>query len=102
MKIGKSKNDTTRTVPRKVRWLAIAAGCLSGVTGSLLFGLVFSFFPAILILGAILQPHSRRWGRLLLSIGAVFLTAYVGLFIAPQALGAIMGLPLDHTFHAIG
>jgi hypothetical protein len=99
VKIGNFENYTTRAVPRKVRWLAIAAGCFSGVAGFLLYGLLFLFVPAILILGAILQPHSPRLGRWFLSVGALLLSVYVGLFLAPQAVGAIMGLPLDHTFH---
>jgi hypothetical protein len=102
VKIGVSDNDTGRAVPRKVRWLAIAAGCSSGVGGSLLFGPLFSFFPAVLILGGILQPHSPRLGRWLLWIGAVFSSAYVGLFVAPQAVGAIMGLSLDYTLQDWG
>ena len=89
MQIGKQSCHTAEIVPSKVRWLAIATGCISGISGSLLFGPLFFLFPSIQILGAIIQPYSPRSGRFLLSFGAFFLSFYTFLFLGPQAFGAL-------------
>lgn len=76
-------------VPGKVRWLAIAAGCVSGASGSLLSSPLFLLIPSILILGAILQPYSPRKGRWLMWVGTFFLSLYVGGFLAPLAIEVV-------------
>lgn len=89
MRIDEPSPHAAEIIPIRVRWLAIASGCFSGVSGSLLFGPLFILFPSIQILGAIIQPYSPRSGRLLLSFGAFFLSFYTFLFLGPQAFGAL-------------
>jgi hypothetical protein len=79
-------NKNLQTVPRKIRWLAIAAGVFSGVAGSLPFGPLFAIIPSLLILGAIIQPYTPRPGRWLLYLGAFVVSVYASLFLAPGAL----------------
>jgi hypothetical protein len=88
-------------MPSRVRWLAIAAGCISGTAGALLFGPLFFLFASVQILGAITQPHAPRSGRLLLSVGACLLSCYTFLFLGPQAFGAISMWPSDIDFNHI-
>lgn len=66
------------------RVIAIAAGCFSGAAGSLEYGPFFLIVPAVLVLGAIIQPWSTRPGRWLMWLGAFFLTLYEGAFFVPQ------------------
>ena len=73
-------------VPARTRWLAIAAGCVSGLAGSLPFGPLFAALPAILVFSAILQRWSPRPGRWLMWLGAFFLTLDVGVFFIPPVL----------------
>lgn len=61
-------------VTPKTRWLAIVTGCISGMTGALVFSPLFFFLPAILILGAAIQRWSPRPGRWLMWFGSLFLT----------------------------
>jgi hypothetical protein len=89
--IQESPYQSIEIIPVRVRWLAIAAGLLSGLGGSLLFGPLFLLVPSVQILGAVIQPYSPRPGRLLLSMGVLLLSGYAGLFLAPQAFGAILG-----------
>jgi hypothetical protein len=89
LQINEPLGRAAEIIPSRVRWLAIAAGCVSGTAGSLLFGPLFFLFASVQILGAIVQPHSPRSGRLLLSVGAFLLSFYTFLFLGPQAFGAI-------------
>ena len=82
-------SSNSETVPSKIRWLAIAAGVVSGIAGSLPFGPVYAFIPSLLILGAIIQPYIRRPGRWLLHVGALLVSFYVALFLLPAAVGII-------------
>jgi hypothetical protein len=72
------KRHAYQLVTPGTRRVAIIAGCLAGVTGSLASGPLFFFLPAILILGAILQRWSPRPGRWLMWLGAVLLTQNFG------------------------
>jgi hypothetical protein len=101
LRINAAPGQTTKIIPSKIRWVAIAAGSLSGFTGSLLFGPLFLLIPSPLILGAIVQPYSPRPGRSLMSVGAFFLSLYAGLFVAPQAYGAISMLHLYYALNHI-
>ena len=89
LRIEESPYESIEIIPNRVRWLAIVAGLLCGLGGSLLFGPLFLLVPSVQILGAVIQPYSPRPGRLLLSVGVLFLSLYAGLFLAPQAFGAI-------------
>jgi hypothetical protein len=79
-----SKKYAGFPVHRGTRWLAIAAGCLSGVAGALQYGPFSLIIPSVLVLGAIIQPWSFRPGKWLMWLGAFFLTLYVGFLFAPQ------------------
>jgi hypothetical protein len=74
-------------VSRKVRYLAIAIGCLAAVVGSLHLSPGFGIVPSFLILGALTQPRFRHTGRVLMSAGAVALTFWmllIGILPLPQ------------------
>jgi hypothetical protein len=73
-------------VTPRTRWLAIVAGCVSGIAGSLPFGPLFSVYSSLLIFGAILQRWSPRPGRWLMWLGAFYLTAVVVGFLGPPVL----------------
>jgi glucan phosphoethanolaminetransferase (alkaline phosphatase superfamily) len=90
------------SVPIRVRWLAIAAGCFSGLAGSLLFGPLFLIFPSAQILGAVIAPHSPRVGKVLMAIGACILTFYAVFFLGRQALGGISVLRVNSDLTHIG
>ena len=62
-------NPNEGLVSRKIRWLAILAGCSSAV-----FGAAFGSF---LTLGAIIQPSARTAGRWLIWLGALLLSLVV-------------------------
>jgi len=76
-------------VAPRTRWLAIIAGCVSGLAGSLPFGPLFSLEPAILIFGAVLQCRSPRPGRWLMWLGAFVLTVHVVVFLGPAVLAVL-------------
>jgi hypothetical protein len=86
MSDGESGNYAEQLVPSRTRWLAIVAGCVSGLAGSLPFGPLFSAFPLILVLGAILQRWSPQPGRWLMWLGAFYLTIVVAGFLGPAVL----------------
>jgi hypothetical protein len=85
---GESRNYADQLVPPRTRWLAIVAGCVSGLAGSLPFGPLFSALPLILVLGAILQRWSPHLGRWLMWLGAFYLTLVVAVFLGPAVLSA--------------
>jgi hypothetical protein len=90
-------------MPSRIGWLAILAGCVSGLSGSLVFGPFFAVAACgVLILGAFIQPHLPRAGRWILAVGAVISSFYVGVFVAPQAAGMLWRLPLRHEINDIG
>ena len=64
----------------KTRWLAIGAGCVAGVAGSLSLGLGFASTASILVFGAVLQRWSPCLGRWLMWLGAFYLTLFLALF----------------------
>jgi len=102
MQINKPPEHTARVLPAWMRLLAILAGCLSGLSGFLVFGIAFLFVPLVLILGAIIQPYVPRLGRWVCSVGAVIVSAYAGIFLVPQAFGSIWALRYWHTPHDFG
>src|SRR5277367_6183861 len=86
MSNGESRNYADQLVPPRTRWLAIVAGCVSGLAGLLPFGPLFSALPLILVLGAILQRWSPHLGRWLMWLGAFYLTLVVAVFLGPAVL----------------
>jgi hypothetical protein len=87
--------QTTEIVPSKVRLLSVATGCFTAIAGSLLMGPLFSIWPVILILGAIIQPHRRHLGRGLMLSGALFLSAWATLFV----VGVLDGIRQLRQYH---
>ena len=74
-------------VSGKIRWLAVLTGGFTAVAGSLGFTWGSAIVPAILIVGAIVQPRFPRAGRLLMCAGALSLSFWVlcfGIFIFPE------------------
>ena len=65
----------TEIVPNGTRWLAFLVGSLALVVVSISRSPISTFVvPSTLILAAIIQPHSPRPGRWLLSVGAFYLS----------------------------
>ncbi len=96
MQSSKSPNQPSEILPLKMRLLCIATGSISGLAGMLLFGPLFWLFPSLLILGAVAQPYLLRAGRWIVAIGALILSIYTFLFIAPQILGAVQMMRTIH------
>lgn len=88
-------------VPGKVRVLAIAAACLAGLSGSLLFGPLFFVFSLPLIVGTVVQPWSPGPGRWLMWVGAFFVTVYVGGFVTPEAIDSFRTIRYIHDRNII-
>ena len=62
-------------MPARLRWVAIAAGCVAGAFGiSLTF--LFPLFSVPLVLGALMQPRSTRSGRWLMWVGALMINCF--------------------------
>jgi hypothetical protein len=88
-------------IPNKVRWLALAAGCAFGVAGFFYAGLFSMIAACPLILGALVQPHLPRSGRLLISVGVLLSTLYGGFFLLPIVV-SINRLRLHHDVRDLG
>jgi len=82
-------------VSRKTRWLAVAAGCFSGVAGCLIMGWYFAIYPVPLILGAAAQPRYPLCGTWIMRIGALILSIPV----LPYGGGLIL-LSVKHLYGA--
>jgi hypothetical protein len=65
--------QTTEILSARVRWVAIAAGCVGGIFGMGLT-LLFPIFSVPLILGAIVHPSTPRPGKWLMWVGALVLS----------------------------
>jgi hypothetical protein len=81
-----SEEQTDPILPRKIRWLAVAAGCFSALAWSL-GGLYFAIVSGPLIVGAIVQPRFRRLGTALVAAGALYLSFWV----LPYGIGILFG-----------
>ena len=92
--------QATEIVPSKVRLLSVATGCLTAIAGSLFMGPLFSIWPVILILGAIIQPYRRHLGRGLMLSGALFLSAWATLFVV-DVLHGIRQWRLYHDLNSL-
>lgn len=89
--------------PGRIRLLAILAGCISGLIGSLSMGYGFAIFPSLLILGAaVAQPLLPRSGRWIMLIGALMLSVAALPFGAEMMFYGIRPLARYHDFNALG
>jgi hypothetical protein len=98
----KGNDRGPRVLPDKLRVLSLAAGCISGLAGFFLFGIVFLVFPVLQILGAIIQPYSPRLGYWVLSAGVAILTASVGGFFGTQIFFIMRDIPHFHDPEILG
>jgi len=72
-----SEHRVSPVVSIQTRLLAIVTGCFTALVGTLAFGGMFSVFPSVMVVGAVLQPRFRNLGRGLMLAGALFLSALV-------------------------
>jgi hypothetical protein len=91
----KMPNQVSPRIPSRMRWLAIAAGCVFGIVSFLHYGWFFLFIPSVLILGAVIQPRFPRLGSVLLAFGACIVTFY-GLFLGVPIVLIIRNLGVRH------
>jgi len=77
--VGTDEFETQKSpiVSIKTRLLVIVIGCLTAMAGSLAIGVMFSIYPGVMVVGAILQPRFRKLGRGLILAGAMLLSAWV-------------------------
>jgi hypothetical protein len=80
LKIDSPRNRLFEIVPFKMRLLSVVTGCFTAIAGSLLMGPLFAIWPAILILGALVQSKWRHLGRGLMLSGALLLSSWEILF----------------------
>ena len=99
--IRESRDQIGKILPERIRWLAIASGCIAAIAGALGFGLFFPILPTFLIVGAIIQPHFPRQGRGLMWVGALFLSVFVLPPGAAILLDSVRGLPY-HDVNFVG
>lgn len=100
MEINEPKSRTW-IVARKTRWLAIATGCFTAVTGSVSITVLMAIVPVLLILGAIAQPRFPRAGLGLMLVSALSLSAWVipmGVLFLSQRFRT---LRVYHDFNAV-
>ena len=90
-----------RILPRKIRLLAVAAGCLSGVAGCLGMGLLFWIYPSLLILGAVAQPRFPRSGRWLMYVGAPILSVWILPYGVGVVSDGVRNLPRYHDVNSL-
>jgi len=64
-------------VTGRTRWLVIATGLIVAVTGWSGLGLYSVLWPTVLVMGALLQRHSQRYGFWMMFVPAVFLSAWI-------------------------
>ena len=86
----------SRILPRKLRFLAVIAGCVVGIALMSYTWLSLSAIP--LILGAVLQPRVPRTGRLLPSMAAPLLSVCVVPLGVIMLVGTVRGDPSRTTF----
>jgi hypothetical protein len=72
-----SESQKSPSVSIKTRLLVIVTGCFTALAGSLAVGVMFSIYPGVMVVGAILQPRFRILGRGLMLGGALLLSAWV-------------------------
>jgi uncharacterized membrane protein len=65
-----------RVLPQKIRWLAIAAGLVTG-SALLSFYWPLSVLAILLMFAGIVQPRSPQLGRLVLSVVAPLISVWV-------------------------
>ncbi len=69
----KESESPTGIIAGKTRWLAIATGCFTAVTGSVSITWLIAIIPILLIA----QPRFPRVGLGLMSVSALFLSLWV-------------------------
>lgn len=90
-----------KIVSTRIRGLAIATGVLVAITGSLSQGVFFAIMPSLLVLGAVIQLRSAPLGRVLMWIGALYVTLFAAPFLGLGALETIRLLNRFHDFNTL-
>lgn len=91
-----------KAFPDWLRWLAILTGCVTGLAGSLVYGVGFLLPPSVLVIGACIQPYLPPPGRWALLIGAMLTSVLAFLFLAPPVLGVFWGQPRHLDLRLLG
>ena len=71
------KDSNVGMVTNRTRWLVIATGVVVTTTSWSGLGLYSAIFPTVLVIGALMQPHSQRHGFWLMFVPAVFLSSWM-------------------------
>ena len=90
MKIDVQQSRIPDVAATKLRGIALVTGGITAIAGCLGFGVYFIVLPSILVLGALLQPHSPTLGRWLMGFGAGLLT----LSVLPYGFGTLFSYRL--------
>lgn len=81
------QNENNQVLSSRTRILLVCIAIFVGVVGSLGMGLGFALWPAVLIIGAIVQSRFRHLGRGLICFGAIMTSGVVfavGIFTLPE------------------
>jgi hypothetical protein len=84
-----SETTIETKLARYSRWLAIVAGLLVAITGSLGWGPLFAFYPSIMIIGAVAQPRSGYSGTWLMWLGTFWVSIFTFLYFPRVALQSL-------------
>jgi hypothetical protein len=88
-------------VTGRTRCLVIATGLVVAVTGWSGLGLYSVLWPTVLVMGALLQRHSQRYGFWMMFVPAVFLSAWMlpfGCFLLYESVRTITSY---HDFNMV-
>lgn len=86
------KEPNVGTITSRTRWLVIATALVVAVTNWPRFGLYSAVYPTVLVVGALVQPRSQRYGFWMMFVPAVFLSAWMlpfGCFLLFEAVRTI-------------
>jgi hypothetical protein len=86
-RLDKDEPSKSALVSTRTRAVVFIAGSFVALAGSLAMGPAFLMYPAVMLLGALLQPRFRALGRGLMLGGALLLSAWV----FPYGIGSLLG-----------
>jgi hypothetical protein len=71
------KEPNVGTITGRARWLVIATALVTAVTNWPGFGLYSVIDPSVLVVGALVQPRSQRYGFWMMFVPAILLSAWM-------------------------
>jgi len=74
---GEPREPNVGTVTGRTRWLVVATGLVVTVTCWPAAGLYSVIYPAVLVVGALVQRRSQRYGFWMMFVPAVFLSSWM-------------------------